>query len=133
VNKANVGASLESFLRETGELEEVRLLARKKVVADLIAQAMKRRSVSVAEMSRRMRTSRAAVARILNPEQTGLTLDSLDRAAHVLGYTVEISLRQLRNENKTLDTSGPVSRVIKGRRHDARAKASKELAKRIAR
>ena len=92
MNKKHIGSTLESLFEETGELEEVLLLAQKKLIADKIAEAMKVSDVTVSEMSRRMHTSRAAVNRILDPEESGLTLDSLHRAVSVIGYKLDVNI-----------------------------------------
>jgi transcriptional regulator with XRE-family HTH domain len=63
----------------------------KKVLAHDIKQAMKAKGISPSEMARRMRTSREAVYRLLDPTRTGVTLDSLQRAASALGLTLNIS------------------------------------------
>jgi len=52
---------------------------------------MKAKKISPSEMARRMRTSREAVYRLLDPTRTGVTLDSLQRAASALGLTLNIS------------------------------------------
>ena len=92
MNKKRIGSTLESLLEETGELAEVRRLTHKKMIADELAAVMRKEAVSVSEMSRRMGTSRAAVNRILDPEEPGLTLDSLERAASVLGRELRIHI-----------------------------------------
>ena len=63
----------------------------KKVLAHDIKQAMKANGISPSEMARRMRTSREAVYRPLDPTRTGVTLDSIQRAASALGLTLNIS------------------------------------------
>ena len=63
----------------------------KKALAHDIKQAMKAKGISPSEMARRMRTSREAVYRLLDPTRTGVTLDSLQRAASALGLSLNIS------------------------------------------
>jgi hypothetical protein len=41
-----------------------------------------------------MRTSREAVYRLLDPTRTGVTLDSLQRAAAALGLTLNVSFER---------------------------------------
>jgi antitoxin HicB len=45
-----------------------------------------------AGMARAMGTSRAAVDRLLDPDNTSVTLNTLDRAAKVLGKSIKIEL-----------------------------------------
>ena len=55
------------MFEELGELEEVRALTRKKLLADALQKAMKAQKVTPAEMARRMGTSRPTVYRLLDP------------------------------------------------------------------
>ena len=82
---------LEELFDELGELQELRAAVQKKMLAHDIKQAMKAKGISPSEMARRMGTSREAVYRLLDPTPTGVTLDSLQRAASALGLTLNIS------------------------------------------
>ncbi|HVV49044.1 MAG TPA: helix-turn-helix transcriptional regulator [Polyangia bacterium] len=81
----------EELFDELGEIHELRAGVQKKVLAHDIKRAMKAKKISPSEMARRMRTSREAVYRLLDPTRTGVTLDSLQRAASALGLTLNIS------------------------------------------
>ena len=83
---------LEEMFEELGELEEVRALTRKKLLADALRKEMKAQKVTPAEMARRMRTSRPTVYRLLDPAERGATLDTLERASLALGLALEIKL-----------------------------------------
>ena len=83
---------LEEMFEELGELEEVRALTRKKLLADALRKAMRKQKVTPAEMARRMRTSRPTVYRLLDPAERGATLDTLERASFALGLQLEIKL-----------------------------------------
>lgn len=83
---------LQEFFEDLGEWEEVLALARKKMIADDLRGAMKARKIGPSEMARRMRTSRQAVYRLLDPEEPGATLDTLARASVVLGLDLEVRL-----------------------------------------
>jgi hypothetical protein len=83
---------LEAMFEELGELEDVRALTRKKLLADALQKAMKAQKVTPAEMARRMRTSRPTVYRLLDPTERGATLDTLERASLALGLDLEIRL-----------------------------------------
>lgn len=88
----HIGSTLESFLKEEGIYEEVTASAQKKVLAWQIEQLMAKRKVSKSEMARRMKTSRAAVDRLLDPANASVTLYTLNRAATALGQRVELKL-----------------------------------------
>ena len=86
------GPSLERFLREVGIFEEAAACAIKEVLIFQIEAAMKRRAITKAEMARRMATSRAALDRLLDPDNPSVTLATLFRAASALGSELRIAL-----------------------------------------
>lgn len=83
---------LEEMFEDLGELEEVRALTRKKLVADALRNAMRAQKITPAEMARRMKTSRPTVYRLLDPTEPGATLDTLGRASVAVGLDLEIRL-----------------------------------------
>lgn len=83
---------LEEMFEHLGELEDVRALTRKKLLADALRKAMKAQKVTPAEMARRMKTSRPTVYRLLDPAEPGATLDTLARASLAVGLDLEIRL-----------------------------------------
>ncbi len=87
-----IGSSVEDFLREEGMLEEATAIAIKEVVAWQIEQAMLKDNVTKMEMAKRMRTSRAALNRLLDPANDSVTLQTLTRAAHAIGRELRIEL-----------------------------------------
>lgn len=86
------GSTLDSFLEEEGVLQEFRAAAVKEVIAWQIAEAMKKKKLSKNKMAELMQTSRAQLDRLLDPEQGNVTLETLHRAAHVLGRGLRVEL-----------------------------------------
>ena len=86
------GSSFESFLKKQGLHEEVHAAALKRAVALKVHDLMKQKRVNKTAMAARMRTSRAAIHRLLDPENTSVTLATLNRAARSLGRKVKIEL-----------------------------------------
>ncbi|MEO6970404.1 MAG: helix-turn-helix domain-containing protein [Chthoniobacterales bacterium] len=86
------GSSLEDFLKEDGILEEVQAVALKRAVALKLHDLMKKKKLSKSAMAAEMRTSRAALHRLLDPENTSVTLATINRAARSLGRKVKIEL-----------------------------------------
>ncbi|HEX8126759.1 MAG TPA: helix-turn-helix transcriptional regulator [Allosphingosinicella sp.] len=84
--------SLDGFLDEEGIREEVTARAIKRVIALQLQQAMEDQKLSKARMAALMETSRAQLARILDPEEFNVTLDTLARAAKVLGRRLSVEL-----------------------------------------
>ncbi len=88
----HIGSSFEDFLAEEGLLEDCTNAAIKRVVAWQVEQAMKERGLTKAAMAHEMHTSRAALDLLLDPENTSVTLHTLQRAAAVIGKRVQITL-----------------------------------------
>ena len=86
------GSTFRSWLEEEGIYEEVTAAAQKKVLAWQIEQLMAKRKITKSELAKRMKTSRAAVDRLLDPANASVTLHTLNRAATALGQRVELKL-----------------------------------------
>ena len=81
----HIGSSFDDFLAEEGTLAETTAIALKRVLAWEIRKAMKEEGISKTAMARRMKTSRAALDRLLAPDNASVTLQTMDRAATALG------------------------------------------------
>jgi antitoxin HicB len=92
MKKKNIGSSFDSWLREEGIYEEVTAGAIKRVLARRLKAAMRERKVSKSEMARRMHTSRAALDRLLDPENESVTLGTLRKAALAVGREIRLEL-----------------------------------------
>lgn len=88
----HIGSTLDDFLDEEGLLAEAETVAVKRVIAYQLKEMMKEQGLSKTELSRRMKTSRAALERLLDPENASVTLLTLERAARALGMRVKIEL-----------------------------------------
>jgi transcriptional regulator with XRE-family HTH domain len=62
------------------------------VIARRFRDVMKAKRITKSEMAKRMRTSRSALDRLLDEDDTGLTIDTLSRAAWALGCRVRFEL-----------------------------------------
>jgi hypothetical protein len=92
VEKGSVGSSFDGFLDEEGIADEVAGMAVKKVIAASLERRMQELGISKAAMARHLETSRAQVNRLLDPDNDGVTLTSIRRAAEVLGMRVRLEL-----------------------------------------
>jgi hypothetical protein len=92
VANKHVGSSFDDFLAEEGRLEETTATAMKRIIAWQIAQEMKAQKLSKTAMAERMKTSRAALNRLLDEEDTSLTLTTLASALTALGRRMEFKL-----------------------------------------
>ena len=92
MKKKNIGSSFDSWLREEGIYEEVTVAAIKRVLARQLEAAMKEKHFSKAAMARRMRTSRSALDRLLDPDYDAVTLSTLRKAAIAVGRQLRLEL-----------------------------------------
>lgn len=88
----HIGSSFDDFLAEDGQLEQATAIAVKRVIAWQIEQAMQTSGVNKSALAKRMNTSRTVVDRMLDATDTGLTLDTMTRAATALGFRVKVDL-----------------------------------------
>jgi DNA-binding Xre family transcriptional regulator len=79
------GGSLDDFLKEEGIYGAVVAQAEKEILAWKLQSAMKEKKLTVSALARKMRTSRAAINRILDPANPSITLATLEKAALALG------------------------------------------------
>lgn len=86
------GSSFDDFLQEEGIFDEVQAMALKKVIAAALAKQMKLRKVTVSRLASRLGTSRAALHRVLDEENTSITLNTLSRTASALGCRVKLDI-----------------------------------------
>ena len=93
IDNKNIGGSLDDFLAEDGLLDETEELAIKEILADQIRVAMKEEGLTKSAMAARMRTSRQALDRLLDPNNTGVTLHTMQNAARALGRRLTLSLQ----------------------------------------
>jgi antitoxin HicB len=92
MKKEHLGSNFDDFLREEGLLEDAEATAAKRVIAFQIAQEMRRRRLSKSEMATRMKTSRPALERLLDPTNRSVTLSTLERAASAVGKKLKVEL-----------------------------------------
>lgn len=87
-----IGSTFDSFLEEEGIKEEVELGAVKKVLAYQLQETIQAQHITKTELAKRLETSRAAVDRLLDPENDAVTLHTLKRAANLLGKHIRLEL-----------------------------------------
>jgi hypothetical protein len=92
LKKEHIGSSVEDFLTDEGILEESTAKAIKAVVAWQLAEQMKTKRMSKKRLAELMKTSRAQVDRILDPDRGNVTIETLQRAATLLGRRLRVEL-----------------------------------------
>ena len=81
----HIGSSTADFLKGEGLYEDVTAHAIKRVLTWQIAQAMPAEGVTKVEMAKRMKTSRAQLDRLLDPNNDKVQLDTIQRATAAVG------------------------------------------------
>ena len=90
--KGKIGSSFDGFLAAEGLLQTCEEQALKQILADQIKVAMEKDSLAKSAMAVRMRTSRRALDRLLDPTNTSVTLHTLQRAAIAVGRQLRLEL-----------------------------------------
>lgn len=88
----HIGSSFDDFLEEEGIRDEVEAVAIKRVLARKVAAAMKAEGLTKTAMAKRMETSRMALDRLLDPDNTSVTLHTMLKAAAAVGRRVRVTL-----------------------------------------
>ena len=89
----HLGSNFDDFLKEEGLFAEAEAIAVKRALVFQIQQAMKMLSLTKSTMAKRMHTSRASLNRLLDPENTSITLQTLAKVAVVIGKRIDISIK----------------------------------------
>ena len=92
MDKQHIGSDFDDFLRDERLLDDAEATAAKRVIAFQIAEEMRRTHLTKSEMAQRMKTSRPALDRLLDPTNRSVTLSTLERAASAVGKKLKVEL-----------------------------------------
>lgn len=84
------GSDFDEFLKDEGILEEVTARALKRLLALQLNDAMKASNTTKTQLAERLQTSRSQVDRLLDPDNTAVTLESLERLAQAVGKQLRV-------------------------------------------
>jgi antitoxin HicB len=90
--KGRIGSSFDDFLKQEGLYEEVNARAIKRVIARQLDALMRDQGLSKTSLAKRMKTSRAQLDRLLDPDNESVTLGTLTRAAQAVGRQLRMEL-----------------------------------------
>jgi len=90
--KGRIGSSFDEFLKQEGIYEEVTARAIKRVLARQLDILMQDQGLTKTSLAKRMKTSRAQLDRLLDPENESVTLGTLTRAAQAVGRHLRMEL-----------------------------------------
>lgn len=86
------GSNFDNFLKEEGILEEVSARAHKRLLALQIEEIMKETSINKRQLAEKLNTSRSQVDRLLDPNNTTITLESLEKLARAFDKQLKVEL-----------------------------------------
>lgn len=89
--KKHIGSNFDSFLEEEGILQESETIAIKRVIAYALELKMAQENISVNRLAKELETSRSAISRILDPQNTSITLNTIEKIAKYLGKRIVLS------------------------------------------
>jgi antitoxin HicB len=104
-NNSHICSSFDDLLEEDGILAEVNAVSLKRVLAWQVLQEMKHGGLSKFQMAVAMRTSRPSLDRLLDPDNTSVTLKTMERAATVLGKRLRIEIVDPQESEASLSRS----------------------------
>jgi transcriptional regulator with XRE-family HTH domain len=90
ITKKNIGERFDDFLKEEGLYEECTEAAVKRLLALQLENLMAKKHLTKTDMARRMKTSRAVINRLLDPDNESVTLYTLKKAASVVGKKLRL-------------------------------------------
>ena len=88
----HIGSNFDDFLEEEGVLAEAEAIAVKRVLAFQLKELMKAQKLNKTQLAKRMKTSRSALERLLDPDNPSVTLLTLERAARALGKNIMVEI-----------------------------------------
>lgn len=86
------GSNFDEFLTGEGMLDEVSARAHKRLFALQIADIMDESRITKRALAQKMQTSRSQLDRLLDPDNTAVTLESLEQLARAVGKHLRIEL-----------------------------------------
>ena len=90
-DKKYIGSNFDEFLEEENLLQESEAIAIKRVIAYALEQKIKEDNISINRLAKELETSRTAISRILDPENTSITLNTIEKVAKYLGKRIVLS------------------------------------------
>ncbi len=90
--KDRIGSSFDEFMKEEGIYEAVTARAIKRVISRQLDALMQDQGLTKSSLAKRMKTSRAQLDRLLDPDNESVTLGTLTRAAQAVGRHLRMEL-----------------------------------------
>lgn len=91
MNEKCIGSNFDNFLEEEGLLQEADTIAIKRIIAYELEKKMASENITISSLAKELKTSRSAISRILDPENTAITLNTIEKIAKFLGKRIIFS------------------------------------------
>ena len=88
----HIGGAFDDFLEDEGILAEAEAIATKRVITHMLEQYKEEKQLSKVAMAKTIGTSRSELDRLLNPENTSITLSTISRVAAALGKKITLQV-----------------------------------------
>jgi len=88
--KEHTGSNFDDFLEEEGILEEVSVKAHKRLLVLQLEDIMQENNITKTSLAKKLQTSRSQLDRILDPNNSSITLDVLERVAYAVDKKLHI-------------------------------------------
>ena len=88
--KEHTGSNFDDFLEEEGILEEVSVKVHKRLLVLQLADIMQENNITKTSLAKKLQTSRSQLDRILDPNNSSITLEVLERVAYAIGKKLHI-------------------------------------------
>lgn len=86
------GSNFDDFLKDEGLFEAANAAAMKQAFALKLQRQMHKRHLTKTALAHRLGTSRAALDRVLDGQNTSVTLHTLSKTAAAVGYKLKVDL-----------------------------------------
>ena len=86
----HTGSNFDDFLEEEGIFEEVSAKAHNRLLVLQLSDIMEEKKITKSSLAEKLKTSRSQLDRILDPENSSITLEVLERVAHAVGKNLRI-------------------------------------------
>lgn len=96
----HIGSNFDDFLEDEGLLETSEFEAVKRVIAYLLLEKIEMHDITKTALAHELGTSRSGLERILDPDNTSITLNTLAKAARLTGKKIHISIQDQPRQSK---------------------------------
>lgn len=90
--KKHLGSNFDDFLEEENLIGESEALAVKRILAYELIHEMEEQDLSKTALANLMHTSRSSLDRLLDPENTSVTLATMVKAAAIMNKKININI-----------------------------------------